>query len=163
MTDYRHIIHQNSQTLPIDVVGIAKDLGLQLDMQAELHPEISSEIAMTPDDHYKISVNINDHLRRKRFSIAHQLGHYLLHREKISRGLDDSYDYKIIVAGNFYNSNVDDKDEHHANRFAEELLIPGKKLRLLFSQGKSIDELADVFFVSKKAIQIRLKSIGMIQ
>lgn len=45
-------------------------------------------------DTFLITVAANDPLTRQRFTLAHELGHYMLHRTLIGDGLDDDRAYR---------------------------------------------------------------------
>jgi Zn-dependent peptidase ImmA (M78 family) len=92
-------------------------------MNAVLHPDILGQIARTRDG-FAISVQSKDHERRKRFTAAHELGHYLFHRDLLEEGTDDDKAYRSTKRGNFYNQNIKKWHETEANRFAANLLMP---------------------------------------
>ena len=73
---------------------------------------------------------------RKRFSIAHELGHHFLHSTHgTSRQI-----------------------EREADAFAGELLVPGHFLRNAIARTSSIDELRRLFQVSRQAVEIAAKT-----
>lgn len=98
-----------------------------------------------------ITVNRNHHKNRQKFTLAHELGHYILHREKnIS-----------IVDTTFFRNNEIDSVEYTANEFAAKLLMPKERLEFLISQGaRNIGELAEKFEVSASAMKYRVLSLG---
>lgn len=70
-----------------------------------------------------VFVNASDPVPRRRFTAAHELGHYVLHRGKMS----GKYvaDTKENIKENIELSDQQsDKHEQEANRFATELLMP---------------------------------------
>lgn len=99
---------------------------------------------------------------RKRFTIAHELGHLILHNFDAPHA-DTAFRVRFRAAIDYDGSIV---EEIEANQFAAELLMPGQ---LLVDEVTSLDleyagesedgplaELADRFKVSKQALQIRL-------
>lgn len=85
----------------------------------------------------------SDHEVRQRFTIAHELGHLLLH--PIERHYRDT-----TFVGN--------SKESEANAFAADLLIPFWMLTVAVrSVGRDIEQLARMFRVSLRAMEIRLK------
>ena len=99
-----------------------------------------------------IGVNQNHHKNRQKFTLAHELGHYILHREKNIN----------IVDTTFFRNNNTDSIEFMANEFAAKLLMPEEKVRdLVDRQGiKNIGDLAEKFGVSASAMKYRIVSLG---
>lgn len=99
-----------------------------------------------------ITVHSGSTPRRKRFSIAHELGHWHHHRGK-------------CLACRVEDMRGDDRGSTHpervANRFAADLLLPDYLFRSIARQHaklnfKTISALADLFDTSKTATAIRL-------
>lgn len=96
---------------------------------------------------------------RKNFTIAHELGHYVLHRDITDSKFVD-LQTKIIFCrevGNFNN-----KIERQADLFAVYLLMPERMVRNEYSKikepfnEKNLKQLADKFCVSMETMKIRL-------
>ena len=102
---------------PVNVEAIVHGVGLELDKKAELDSEIAGQIELTDSGKYKISANNEDHYFRQRFTIAHELGHFLYHRELISDGIDDDRAYRSVNVGRFHNKNVNSTHETEVNKF----------------------------------------------
>lgn len=83
------------------------------------------------------------------FTIAHELGHWLLHNDRRKE-----YVLKLSCP----NGGEDDPMEKEANTFAAELLVPMKELMEYKKKGISNKELAKMFFVSEKVIEHRLEN-----
>ena len=97
---------------------------------------------------------------RKRFSIAHELGHHFLH---------------LLHDGDFVDTELDlfrdiedpDRDtpskraEVQANQFAAALLMPEELIRTEWQQTKNVANLARRFNVSEEAMGIRLSRLGL--
>ncbi|SIT32134.1 protein of unknown function [Thalassospira xiamenensis M-5 = DSM 17429] len=162
MTTVKSVIEQHGSSAPVNIEQMIRDLGIELDKEAKLSPEISGQIEMLENDTYKISANGDHHYYRRRFTMAHELAHYILHRDLIGRGLDDNQMYRSTVAGNFYNPRVQPSHEIEANQLAADLLVPGKVLRKLWESGeRNLEKLAKQFQVSKSAMEIRLKTLNL--
>jgi len=104
-----------------------------------------------------IRVNSDEPSLRQRFTIAHVLGHVSLgHLTMKSPEFRDP-------AHNYTMSNYDPK-ERDANRFAVALLMPEDAVKAVIMRmtEPDIKALAEVFKVSKVAMSIRLKSLGVI-
>ena len=103
-----------------------------------------------------------DILPRRRFTAAHELGHAVLHRGRMSRFLDAAI------------SETDDTTaeiEREANRFAAELLMPEAVVRARADELRReyracprpvlAHRLASELLVSVQAARYRLKSLGV--
>ena len=99
-----------------------------------------------------IGVNKLHHRNRNRYTLAHELGHYILHKDK---NVD-------LVDTTFFRNNETDSIEYMANEFAAKLLMPEDKVRdFVDNQGiKNIGELAEKFVVSASAMKYRIISLG---
>jgi Zn-dependent peptidase ImmA (M78 family) len=84
---------------------------------------------------------------RKRFTVAHELAHYLLHRHLFAAELVDDA---------LYRSGLSTPIEAQAKAFAAELLMPWHLLMPVIDKPTS--ELAKIFEVSEQAMKIRLES-----
>ncbi len=85
----------------------------------------------------------------KSFTLAHELGHYVLHKNSNSFRID-LQDYS--------KEGDPENQETEANYFAGSLLMPKDKLLLLvLKEGKSQKEIAGLFGVSVPAVESRLK------
>jgi hypothetical protein len=139
---------------PIRLSAIATALGVKV-IATTLPSGISGEIRPDPESpgEFVIKVNRNDPARRQRFTVAHEIGHYLLHRNEIGDGITDDV---------LYRSALSDRREAQANRMAADLLMPQKLIDEWMDRARSlkvdnvIGFLADKFNVSEAAMKIRL-------
>lgn len=158
MLDLTEIIRANEGP-PVNVEAIIRSLGIELDKRAELDPEVSGLIEQLPSGKYRIAVNKADHYYRQRFTMAHELAHYLFHMHLLGDGVDDNRAYRSTGSGGHYNRNITQREESEANRFAASILMPSDLVARLRSEGLSHDELAKRFQVSSQAMAIRLNSL----
>src|SRR3990172_9125689 len=107
---------------PVPVETLAQKLGAKVGY-SPFDGDISGMV-YRDEDHVIIGVNSLHHTHRQRFTIAHEIGHMLLHR-----GIEVHVDrtYRINLRDDISSSAVD-HDEIEANRFAAELLMPEKML-----------------------------------
>lgn len=147
---------------PVDVDAIvAKIPNLDLDNSVELDDRISGQLERIDGKRFRISVNGTHAEVRRRFTLAHELGHFLLHRELLGDGVDDNKAFRSdLEIGNFKNANIKKSHEVEANRFAAQLLMPKKILIENTKTCSSIEELASKFGVSTHAMAIRLSGLG---
>ncbi|WP_024548881.1 ImmA/IrrE family metallo-endopeptidase [Siccibacter turicensis] len=142
---------------PIAVGAIARELGITV-KKSTLAAGISGEIK-EENGNVIIRVNRHDVKERQRFTLAHEIAHFLLHRDRIGDGITDDI---------LYRSKLSDFMEVQANRLAADILMPGhlikKELDELKESGELRDEekyekLANAAEVSTTAIKIRLGKI----
>ena len=100
-------------------------------------------------DEINIIYNINNGLHRNRFTIAHELGHFVLGH------LSKSYDSQDFESSK--------KEEVEANAFAGELLIPTTVLKKLYKENPDLKKLALRFLVSDTALYKKVMSCGLLK
>lgn len=132
---------------------IAQALGLIVRLST-LPANISGEIR--PDSEalsgFIIRINRHEAKTRQRFTLAHEISHYLLHRDRIGAGIEDNV---------LYRSSLSDTLEAEANRLAADLIMPWDILREQIrnkniQDDTVIEEIANHLAVSKVALKIRL-------
>lgn len=102
---------------------------------------------------YTIHVNIEDSPPRQRFTIAHEIAHYILHRDLIGDGITDDPLYRSSL-GQWY--------ERQANKMAADILMPHQLVRSVYRGGvRGLAPLARAFDVSMDAMRIRLQELGL--
>ena len=110
------------------------------------------------NDGWKIYVNREDSPQRKRFTIAHELGHYFLHTDE-EQEFVDGHVFTRADAERY------GQRELEANEFAGNLIMPESKVRELAAGEITRDtilSLAKTFEVSQFAMATRLKNLGLI-
>lgn len=173
-----------SDTIPVPIERIAElELGIEiipvsgLKFAFDIEGWISNDLkTITVDLH-----EFNGEENRCRFTIAHEIGHLVLHREIFEQqGFSNIEEWKDLV------TNFDPKQysylETQANIFAGLILVPGEHLKEKYDQviNKVRDEgfeihfdselfnqyvcrwLAQEFQVSERTMEIRLKKDGFI-
>jgi len=135
---------------PLEVEELTKSLGIEVRFE-ELKGDISG-ILQKNDDKWVMRVNKKHPHRRRRYTIAHELGHYFLHRHQ------ESYFEDVI----FFRGLEPTRTEWQANEFASEILMPESEFaKAIDDDGiTSIEELSDRFKVSSMAIRVRAKQLG---
>lgn len=127
--------HRN---LPVDIELIAEKIGL------EIIPEYVSD---TMDAYLKVDAQgiiVNSklysddkYINRLRFSIAHEIGHFVLHKGIISQlqfnTIEEYIDFIEKVPNLEYN-----RFEQQANEFAGRLLVPYKRLKIEIEGALSV-------------------------
>jgi len=149
-------------SFPVDPLKVSNALGVKV-MNAVFSEEDKSGAIVRRGDHFSIFVNANDPPARKRFTIAHEIGHKLLHMKTGHLEFVDKAD-------NFRSSAIDDVEgwteerrrEWEANVFAAALLMNEDLLRDRWQTEKNPAMLAWKFQVSQQAMTIRLAQLGLL-
>lgn len=152
-------IARAQRNAPVDVDGLCAELGIRLH-KAYLEQDISGELIPQQNDKYQINVNADHPLTRQRFTIAHEIGHFIFHRHLIGEGLDDNRAYRSTNQGKYHNTSIGPEEETEANRFAAGLLMPKHLLDKHTKSGVNeadIADLAQLFGVSERSMKIRLE------
>lgn len=158
-TKFREIVQKHLGP-PVNIEAIIRALDIDLDKKAQLHSEIAGQLARLPNGGFKISVNAKDHYYRQRFTMAHELGHYMLHAHLIGSGVDDSKAYRSTPDGEFFNEAITSAEETQANVFASRLLMPKSIILKNAKVGTTIKELSTLLQASEQAVRIRLDGLG---
>ena len=139
---------------PIDVHKIAKLLGFTI-IESDFPDNYSGEIYIEGNVK-SIGVNKNHSFTRQRFTIAHEIGHYINGHEYFDE------DGEMLSEGEFDFKNPKHQQEKEANQFGSELLMPEDMLKKELDKVKlDISFLTKKFQVSPQALWIRLISSHM--
>lgn len=151
LTQVTKVIRRFTSSAPVNIVGLARGLGVNV-RQADLGEnsgEIFRDLVGGGFSWYSIVVNSAHPKVRKRFTVAHELGHFLLHRNRISNRLVDD---------KMYRSGLGNTKEAEANKLAAELLMPGRLIQQLRAEGiKNVEDLALRLEVSLEAMKNKIK------
>ena len=138
-------------SLPVDPVRIAKAVGIRV-VDVALPKDVSGAIKKVGDNDPVIYLEKTDHANRKRFSCAHELGHYF---ENAGKGDFDYIDYR--------NGGTSPR-EQYANEFGARLLMPEAEVKALVNKYsgdlKGVDLAIEArrFGVSALALQLRIRN-----
>jgi predicted transcriptional regulator len=162
-TDIMDRIAEFRVLAPVNIEGAIRSLGIDLRKNCtDLEAGISGQIRRLPDGRFEISTPRTEHYFRQRFTMAHELGHYILHRDLIGDGLDDDQMYRSTQHGRFYNTAIKLVHESQANAFAANFLMPEDLVRrVVESEGRDMKQLMARFQVSPSAMNWRLKSLSL--
>ena len=150
------IIRRFQKDAPVDVRALAEELGVKVWESKVLPPGISGklfkDLVNGGTEGFSIQVNATDAFVRKRFTVAHEIAHFILHREKIG---------PVIMDDVWYRSGLSTREEGEANRLAADILMPAHLIRryAMLSQDDP-KTLAERFQVSVAAMNIRLDEMA---
>ncbi len=150
-------------TTPVPVEQVAAHLSIKIDL-ADLGEDCSG-VLVRNGNRAVIGVNEGHHSNRQRFSIAHEIAHFVLHEGDTY--IDKGYrvHFRDLESGSGTKL-----EEMEANAFAAALLMPAKRVRDAFKQqpfeltgDDSLELLAKKFRVSTEAMTYRLMNLQLIQ
>jgi len=146
---------------PVPLEKLAASLGAILRYEP-FAGELSGTVYRRPEGGAVIGINSLHSAARKRFTLAHELGHLLLHKDEKLHVDEQS----PIGLRTDLSSTATDANEIEANQFAAELLMPEKFLIKDLEELPSleadvaIDRLAKRYEVSTESMTIRLSKLG---
>jgi Zn-dependent peptidase ImmA (M78 family) len=143
--------------VPVDPAQIARKLGIDV-YETELETDVFALLAKQPGEDPVIALNQADSRNRKRFSCAHELGHFV-RRSDSHAGLDQ---YAYLDRRSSLSASGSDADEVYANAFAASLLMPEICVRRYRRAGLQPLEMGLRFDVSQEAMQYRLKNLRLL-
>lgn len=148
------IIASHIATVPVNLEALISALGIKFERDLGLPADIAGKLQrdQTAAAGYRIVINGRDNSKRQRFTMAHEIAHYVLHRDLLENGLVDDA---------LYRSSLSDDYERQANRFAAQILLPAPALKAAYRSNKALSSLAQAFNVSDAALRIRLSELGL--
>ena len=149
---------------PVNVEVIAASRGITI-RRTPTTDDVSGFLYRHGSSPAIIGVNALHHPNRQRFTIAHEIGHFELHKFS-----DVHVDKFVVKLRSQASSTGEDKEEVEANRFAAELLMPSKILEQVLPRfalndlldDRAMKQLAKHFQVSVQAMSNRLISLNYI-
>lgn len=169
-----YLRNHNKYTLPLNLVEIIEFLGIKLENDPDFEHitrlgSISKSGAVVKLWYNPIENQLET---RKRFTIAHELGHFFLHFATSQEDMSDD-------AISFNRDDNSDKTEWGANKFAAELLMPTVDVfvqaKIIIHSYKEttgratqmpkdefIEKMAKFFIVSQSAMEYRLSALGVL-
>lgn len=150
----RLIVEKFLGDAPVKLGAVARELGVSVKLST-LNPGESGMISREGDA-YVIKINRYESRERQRFTLAHEIAHFLLHRDIIDASENG------IVDNVLYRSGASEQVEYEANRLAADLVMPRNLIAPRLNQigipisDEVIAYLASTFQVSKAAMEIRL-------
>jgi Zn-dependent peptidase ImmA (M78 family) len=152
--------------LPVPIESIADHLNLRA-TASDLDDEMSG-VLVFDGKRGAIAYNSSHASVRQRFTVAHEIGHYMLHvKNSTSKLFLDRY---TVYRRDDQSSHGNDREEIEANAFAAALLMPERLVRqeikkhdLDLDDEDDLDVLAKRFSVSTTAMTFRLGNLGLLR
>ncbi|MCM3006704.1 ImmA/IrrE family metallo-endopeptidase [Priestia koreensis] len=159
----------NINQIPIPVNEIAQKLNIKISYEP-FEGDLSG-VLYRDNSHTIIGVNSNESDKRQRFTIAHELGHFILHE---GEQLHVDHNFKVNFRDSVSSQGAK-LAEIEANAFAASLLMPESLVREAYEttilngvdpftddHSEEVDLLAKLFNVSQTAMLIRLGKLGLL-
>lgn len=161
------VIDYKIKTAPIPIEEIIKKIGLNI-FEYNLGDDVSGVLVIT-NNQGTIGYNPKDNYLRQRFTMAHELGHFVMHKENAANELfvDKDFLFKKFRNANTYTP-LEKRQEQEANAFAAALLMPksfidfemDKEELSALTEVELVSELARRFKVSEVAMSYRLANLN---
>jgi len=152
--EVRQAIDEYLTEFPVKLGAIAKRLGVKV-LLSTLPRGTSGQIGQENGD-FVIRINRHEAKHRQRFTLAHELAHFLLHRDRIVA--EGGWSENVLLRSG-QPANI----EYEANRLASDLVIPSAQLTEATAEysgpitSEVIEDLARRFGVSTAAMEIKLQ------
>jgi len=162
--EIQEVLEKYKGQLPVPIVNIANDLQIEIYETNDLAPG-ESGIIRKEDSKYYIYVKAGDLYTRKRFTIAHEIGHFIKHKAKLDSSkefIDSSVQPTPNGNGTTLHraitqelSDEERRLEVEANEIAADLLMPSDEFIRVWKESDTMEEIANKFAVSISAATIR--------
>ena len=154
------------QEAPIEVSQIAKLHNVEI-TDYDLGTDVSGVLVLK-DGKATIGLNPADSTVRRRFTIAHELGHYFLEHQRGGLFVDNHKKNFAVMYRDAQSSTGEILQEQEANAFAAAVLMPRelletwtKKFNFDLTDENDLKSLASQFKVSSQAMAIRIANLGL--
>jgi Zn-dependent peptidase ImmA (M78 family) len=141
-------------SLPVDPFAIAQKFGIKA-YAASLDDGVSGMLVKRAGEDPEIYVHASDSPNRRRFTCAHELGHYY------KRSATGDTEWEYVERRDLLTSQGNDPEEIYANQFAASLLMPKEEVERRKQEGAGTAILAAEFGVSEDAMHYRLVNLGL--
>lgn len=138
----------------VSVRKLADDLGLSV-YEVELPHGVAGRLVDDPmsESMYAIEVNKSQKVTSKRFTVLHEIGHFLFHLDRSDVFAEPMYLDR--GAGAFY---FNPGQEAEANRFAEEIVFGNNALEGVYPELlRRLDQIAHFFGMSERVTEIAMR------
>lgn len=127
--------------------AIARLCNIRVEYRPLNSDESGSLMYSNKTEQWTVTINSLHHPKRQRFTLAHELAHYFLHRNENQTFSDAVF---------FRADHTQNRMEYEANNFAGALLMPKDDfIEYIRTQSNSIEQISNHFNVSAMAVKVR--------
>ena len=159
MTNYDEspmaIIVSHQITPPVKVGAIAKALGISVKrtpLGQFMAGSLIRDRLRGGTSGFLVLLNSDDSETRQKFTLAHEIAHFVLHRDLIDVGVNDD---------TMYRSELSNYLEVQANQLAADIIMPIRLVKKAMQSETNPKALAKMFEVSEQAMKIRLSGMSI--
>lgn len=149
---------QGIKEAPVNIKKIATNLDIKIH-EILLEDDLSG-MALKEEDQFLIIVNKRHSKKRKRFTLAHELGHIILHSDQLEKGVHVDKANQVLRRDISSSAGID-KMEIEANSFAASVLMPESLLPLNDISSQSLEEILDTNLIEKLAAEFNVSNSAM--
>ena len=151
------LMNNDMYKIPVDVFCIAKNNDISI-YEGDLNKDISGAIRYDKNTKkFEILINKNDLRVRQRFTIAHELGHFFLHKDILQ-----SDELHIDTMYRMPKDDAEREREKEVDYFAGALLMNRILVEKFHKENMKIREMSELFKVSVSAMTVRLDVLGLL-
>ncbi len=149
----------------LDLDAICQAYNIRL-LEGTFEDENQSGALVKNEDGWSIIVNEAHSRNRKRFTIAHELGHFFAVQYESIQAETYLEEQGGIIRDYALMKRMEEVEdgkyqvERQANMIAAEILMPDQLVQQLYEKGMSVVEMAEQFGVSEIAMAYKLKGMG---
>ena len=164
----RGILQRIGSNMPVDLDAVLSLYPITVVLR-EMEDDVSGMLVVKSGRGI-IGVNCGHALTRRRFTIAHELGHFLLHLPRVTGTTPAVWvDAGPVLFRDRRSADGTDIQEIEANAFAAELLMPEEAMRerlrrvsVDIQNSEAVKRMAHEFLVSEAALTVRLTRLGLL-
>lgn len=137
--------------IPVRFRDILHGLKIKLHDSETLTDDRTSYVRKSEDGYWHVYISKNEPYLRKRFALAHVIGHIVLGHLTIIESHSDKVESYIV--------NCEENNDKLANQFAIELLFPENSIDLVIMKSLNYSDLCDKLEMSEVAVKQRIDKI----
>lgn len=148
------LVDNDMLKVPVNLSVIAENYGIDV-YKNKLPKPISGAIRYNNNKaKFEILLNETESYVRQRFTLAHELAHFILESDHIETSQEIHFVPQFRLE-----QNPEEKDIEY---LAGAILMEQETITKLFNSKISIKELAEIFKVSESAVTVRLRVLGLL-
>lgn len=148
-------LKQSRVALPVDVDAVAQKLGLVVQRLSLPEGVEGMLVKDEPYGPFKAVLDIDDPLEDARFTLAHEIGHFVHQYQDFPGGETGG-----ILEKRSRGRSIDE-NEVWADSFAYELLMPTAVFLNMWAEDSSVEAIADRFGLSTSQVTARALELGL--